>query len=48
MNGVISGISNYGNCIGIPNIGGELFFSKTYDKNPIVNAMCVGIVTKKI
>ena len=47
MNGVISGISNYGNCIGIPNIGGELFFSKTYDKNPIVNAMCVGIVTKQ-
>ena len=47
MNGVISGISNYGNCIGIPNIGGELFFSKTYDKNPIVNAMCVGIVSKQ-
>jgi phosphoribosylformylglycinamidine synthase len=42
--GVVSGISAYGNCIGIPNVGGEVVFSKSYSGNPLVNAMCVGIL----
>ena len=42
LNGVIGGISSYGNCIGIPDVGGEIFFSDTYKGNPLVNAMCVG------
>jgi len=41
---VVSGISSYGNCIGVPNVGGEIFFEKCYSGNPLVNAMCVGIV----
>ncbi|MDP7578814.1 MAG: phosphoribosylformylglycinamidine synthase subunit PurL [SAR202 cluster bacterium] len=44
--GVVSGISGYGNCIGIPNVGGEILFSPTYSGNPLVNAMCVGIIDK--
>ena len=42
--GVVAGISGYGNCIGIPNVGGELSFSPSYSGNPLVNAMCVGIL----
>lgn len=42
--GVVAGISEYGNCIGIPNVGGEVVFSDSYTDNPLVNAMCVGIV----
>lgn len=42
--GVVAGISGYGNCIGIPNVGGEVVFSDSYSDNPLVNAMCVGIV----
>ena len=44
FNGVVGGISGYGNCLGIPNVGGEVVFSSTYSGNPLVNAMCVGIV----
>ena len=44
MNGVIGGISSYGNCIGIPDVGGEIFFSDTYKGNPLVNAMCIGLI----
>ena len=44
MGGVVAGISGYGNCIGIPNVGGEIVFSPSYSENPLVNAMCVGIV----
>ena len=44
--GIVAGISGYGNCIGIPNVGGEICFSPSYSENPIVNAMCVGIVEK--
>ena len=47
MKGVVEGISWYGNCIGIPNVGGEIAFSSSYDHNPLVNAMCVGLVEKK-
>ena len=42
--GVVAGISEYGNCIGIPNVGGEVVFSDSYADNPLVNAMCVGLV----
>ena len=42
--GVVSGISGYGNCIGVPDVGGEVQFSATYSGNPLVNAMCVGIL----
>ena len=41
--GVIGGIAGYGNCIGIPDVGGEVTFDPTYSGNPLVNAMCVGI-----
>ncbi|MDP6667758.1 MAG: phosphoribosylformylglycinamidine synthase subunit PurL [Dehalococcoidia bacterium] len=44
LNGVIGGISSYGNCIGIPDVGGEILFSDTYKGNPLVNAMCVGLI----
>ena len=44
FNGVISGISWYGNCIGVPDVGGEILFSHSYSHNPLVNAMCVGLV----
>ena len=42
--GVVSGISFYGNCLGLPNIGGELFFDPSYAGNPLVNALCVGVL----
>ncbi len=41
--GVVGGIGGYGNCLGIPTIGGEVFFSPAYSGNPLVNAMCVGV-----
>jgi phosphoribosylformylglycinamidine synthase subunit PurL len=41
--GVVGGIAGYGNCIGIPNVGGEVTFDPSYSGNPLVNAMCVGI-----
>ena len=40
--GVVSGIGGYGNCLGLPNIGGEIVFDDTYLGNPLVNALCVG------
>ena len=42
--GVVGGISGYGNCLGIPDVGGEIYFSKCYSENPLVNAMCVGVL----
>jgi phosphoribosylformylglycinamidine synthase len=42
--GVVGGIGGYGNCIGIPTVGGEVYFEDCYAGNPIVNAMCVGLV----
>jgi len=42
--GVVSGISFYGNCLGLPNIGGELDFDSSYAGNPLVNALCVGVM----
>ena len=44
VSGVVEGISNYGNCIGVPNVGGEIEFNDSYDDNPLVNVMCVGII----
>ena len=41
--GVVGGVGGYGNCLGIPNVGGEVFFSASYNGNPLVNAMCVGL-----
>ncbi len=41
--GVVSGIGGYGNSIGIPTIGGEIFFDESYAQNPLVNALCLGI-----
>ncbi len=43
MGGVVGGIAGYGNCIGIPDVGGEIVFDPSYSGNPLVNAMCVGI-----
>ena len=42
--GVVAGIAGYGNCIGIPTVGGEVYFHPSYKGNPLVNAMCVGLV----
>ena len=47
FNGVVSGISGYGNCIGVPTVGGEIFFDNSYTGNPLVNVMCVGVGKKK-
>src|SRR5690348_17198277 len=41
--GVVAGIGGYGNCLGVPTVGGEVSFSSSYDGNPLVNAMCVGV-----
>ncbi|MDT4925599.1 MAG: phosphoribosylformylglycinamidine synthase subunit PurL [Pseudonocardiales bacterium] len=42
--GVVAGIGGYGNCLGLPNIGGELYFDDSYIGNPLVNALCVGVM----
>ncbi len=47
FDGVVAGVGGYGNCLGIPNVGGEVFFSSSYNGNPLVNAMCVGIAETK-
>ncbi len=44
--GVVAGISWYGNCVGIPTVGGEVAFAPEYNGNPLVNVMCVGLVKK--
>jgi phosphoribosylformylglycinamidine synthase II len=41
---VVSGIAGYGNCIGIPTVAGEVMFDEAYEGNPLVNAMCVGLI----
>ena len=45
MGGVVGGIGGYGNCLGIPTVGGEVAFEEAYSENPLVNAMCVGVAT---
>ncbi len=42
--GIVAGIGGYGNCLGLPNIGGEIVFDETYAGNPLVNALCVGVM----
>ena len=46
LKGVVKGIGDYGNCVGIPTVGGECYFHNSYNKNILVNAMCVGLVKK--
>ncbi|HVG97747.1 MAG TPA: phosphoribosylformylglycinamidine synthase subunit PurL [Chloroflexota bacterium] len=43
VEGVVGGVGHYGNCIGVPNVGGEVVFARSYSENPLVNAMCVGL-----
>lgn len=42
--GVVKGIGDYGNCVGVPTVGGEVMFDPSYEGNPLVNAMCVGVL----
>ncbi len=42
--GIVAGVGGYGNCLGLPNIGGEVVFDQTYLGNPLVNALCVGVL----
>ena len=42
--GIVAGVGGYGNCLGLPNIGGEVTFDETYIGNPLVNALCVGVM----
>ncbi len=42
--GIVAGVGGYGNCLGLPNIGGEVVFDDTYIGNPLVNALCVGVL----
>jgi phosphoribosylformylglycinamidine synthase len=44
VQGVVAGVGGYGNCLGLPNIGGEVGFDPTYAGNPLVNALCVGVL----
>jgi phosphoribosylformylglycinamidine synthase II len=45
--GIVSGIGGYGNCLGLPNIGGEIVFDPSYQGNPLVNALCIGTMKHK-
>jgi phosphoribosylformylglycinamidine synthase subunit PurL len=44
FSGVVSGIAHYGNCFGIPTVSGEVYFDKSYEGNPLVNAFCLGVL----
>jgi len=44
FSGVVAGIAHYGNCFGIPTVAGEVYFDKTYQGNPLVNAFCLGVL----
>ncbi|MCB2174561.1 MAG: phosphoribosylformylglycinamidine synthase subunit PurL [Actinomycetales bacterium] len=44
VHGVVSGVGGYGNCLGLPNIGGEVVFDPAYQGNPLVNALCLGVL----
>ncbi|HVE77290.1 MAG TPA: phosphoribosylformylglycinamidine synthase subunit PurL [Gemmatimonadaceae bacterium] len=45
--GVVRGIGDYGNCVGVPTVGGEIVFDPAYEGNPLVNAMCVGLMKEE-
>jgi phosphoribosylformylglycinamidine synthase len=47
LNGVVGGIAGYGNCLGIPDIAGDIYFAEPYASNPLVNALCLGIADEK-
>jgi phosphoribosylformylglycinamidine synthase subunit PurL len=47
VSGVVSGIAGYGNCVGVPTIGGEVYFDAAYNRNPLVNAMAIGLMETK-
>jgi phosphoribosylformylglycinamidine synthase II len=42
LRGVVAGIAHYGNCVGVPVVGGDVYFDRSYDGNPLVNALCLG------
>jgi phosphoribosylformylglycinamidine synthase subunit PurL len=44
VQGIVAGVGGYGNCLGLPNIGGEVGFDPTYAGNPLVNALCIGVL----
>jgi phosphoribosylformylglycinamidine synthase II len=44
FSGVVAGIAHYGNCIGLPTVGGEIYFDKSYEGNPLVNVFCLGVL----
>ncbi|HET9109833.1 MAG TPA: phosphoribosylformylglycinamidine synthase subunit PurL, partial [Ktedonobacterales bacterium] len=44
FHGIVGGVGGYGNCLGIPTVGGEIYFDESYSGNPLVNAMCVGLI----
>ena len=46
LKGVVAGIAHYGNCMGIPTVGGDVYFDESYEGNPLVNPMAVGIIDK--
>ena len=47
MERVVAGIAAYGNCVGVPTVGGEIVFNETYSKNPLVNVFCLGLAKKE-
>jgi phosphoribosylformylglycinamidine synthase len=47
LSGVVNGIQFYGNCVGVPTVGGEIYFDESYSGNCLVNAMCIGIAKKE-
>ncbi|MFZ5433945.1 MAG: phosphoribosylformylglycinamidine synthase subunit PurL, partial [Calditrichota bacterium] len=47
LRGVVRGIADYGNCFGVPTVGGEIYFDSSYDENPLINAMAVGILDRR-
>lgn len=47
LTGVVEGIADYGNAVGVPTVGGECYFSPAYEGNPLVNVMCVGVIEKE-
>src|SRR3546814_13190647 len=45
--GVVSGVSGYGNSVGVPTVGGEVVFDPTYQDNPLVNVFCLGVLPRE-
>jgi hypothetical protein len=45
--GIVKGVGDYGNCVGVPTLGGEVAFAPGYSGNPLVNAMCVGLLRER-